>query len=361
MEKHMKKLSVSALALVAALVAAPLAAHADTTPGWYVGGGAGISFGIDGDIYSNTGKHQFTAQDHNVAFQGNGGYAYGNGFRLEGEYYHNQTNIVGMEGGYKGAGGHITNNALFANVLYDIQTGTRFTPYVGGGIGPDFINVKSVGSNGVGFLKGDTLDMGYQGIAGVAMPLDPNWTVTADYRYIASFDPKVDHTGTGQGRMDNATNNVMVGLRYTFAEPQPVAAAPMMPMRSTAAPMVAPRAGARPMVAGSPQNYMVFFDFNKSMLTPEAKRIIASAATEYKRDGYAEISVTGHTDTVGSDSYNKKLSERRAMAVEAELKKLGVGVGHIKEEGVGKEGLMVPTANGVREAQNRRAEIVLSK
>jgi OOP family OmpA-OmpF porin len=137
--------------------------------------------------------------------------------------------------------------------------------------------------------------------------------------------------------------------------------APMMPMHSSAAPMVAPRPGMRPAVAGTPQNFMVFFDFNKSTLTPEAKRIIASAAAEYKRDGYAEISVTGHTDTVGSDSYNKKLSDRRAMAVEAELKRLGVGVSHIKEMGVGKEGLMVPTADGVREAQNRRAEIVLSK
>ncbi len=359
----MKKLSVSALALVAALAAAPVPAHADTTPGWYAGGSVGLTFGINGDQYGKTGKHQFTAQDHNLDFLANGGYAWANGFRLEGEYFHNQTNIVGMEGGYPGAGGHISNNVLFGNVLYDIQTGTRFTPYVGAGIGPDFMNVKSVGANGVGFLKGDTLDAAYQGIVGVSVPLDQNWAVTADYRYIASFDPKVDSTRGGQGRMDNASNNVLVGVRYSFDTPMAPVATPTTyaPMHSSAAPVVAPRAGMRPAVAGTAQNFMVFFDFNKSTLTPEAKRIIASAAAEYKRDGYAEITVTGHTDTVGSDSYNKKLSDRRAMAVEAELKKLGVGTSHIKESGVGKEGLMVPTADGVREAQNRRAEIVLSK
>jgi outer membrane protein OmpA-like peptidoglycan-associated protein len=165
--------------------------------------------------------------------------------------------------------------------------------------------------------------------------------------------------------MDNASHNVILGVRYSFDTPQePVPSAPppvMAPMHTTTAPVVAPRTAAKPVVAPVGQNYTVFFDFNKSTLTPEAKRIIASAVQSYKDGGFAVISVTGHTDTVGSDSYNKKLSDRRAMAVEAEIKRLGVDGSSIKEAGVGKEGLLVPTANGVREAQNRRAEIVLTK
>lgn len=357
----MKKLSISALALVVALVAAPLAAHADTIPGWYVGGGAGGTFGQDPIIHGNKGEHSARDEDINVAAQANVGYAWANGFRTEAEYFHNQINKNNIDQ-LSGAGGHITNNDAFGNVLYDFQNLGRITPYVGAGLGADFVNVKNVGADGVGYLRGDTLVLAYQGIAGVAAQLDPNWAVTADYRYVASFDPKVDHTTGGQGRIENASHNLIVGVRYSFGQPAlPPAAAPSAPVHNAAAPVVAPHAGARPAVAVAPQNFIVFFDFNKSVLTPEAKRIIASAAAEYKKDGYAEISITGHTDTVGSDSYNKKLSERRALAVEGELKKLGVATNHIKETGVGKEGLMVPTADGVREAQNRRAEIVLSK
>jgi outer membrane protein OmpA-like peptidoglycan-associated protein len=357
----MKKLSISALALIAALVAAPMAAHAGTTPGWYVGAGAGGTFGIDPISHSAAGKYSARDEDVNLAVFGDVGYALGNGVRVEGEYFHNQINVNNIDG-RRGVGGHVTNHTAFGNVLYDFAPEGRFTPYVGAGLGADFVNVKSIGATGVGYLKGDTLVLGYQGIAGVSANLDPNWTVTADYRYIGSFDPKVDSTAGGQGRIENASNNVMVGLRYNFATPAAAPTpAPVAPLHSSAAPVVAPHAGARPAVAAAPQNFMVFFDFNKSTLTPEAKRIIASAAAEYKRDGYAKISITGHTDTVGSDSYNKKLSDRRALAVEAELTKLGVETGHISEAGVGKEGLMVPTANGVREAQNRRAEIVLSK
>ena len=69
--------------------------------------------------------------------------------------------------------------------------------------------------------------------------------------------------------------------------------------------------------------------------------------------------MTGHTDTVGSAAYNQKLSEARASAVKARLIADGVAATEISMIGVGKTGLLVPTADGVREAQNRRAEIEL--
>jgi len=355
----MKKITVSTLALIAALIAMPVAAHADSTPGWYVGGGLGGTFGQDPIIHQPNGReHSVRDEDVNLDVLANGGYAWGNGLRLEGEYFHNQIN-VNHEDQFKGVGGHVTNNDVFANVLYDFKSSSRYTPYVGAGVGPDFVNVKSVGSTPTGYLKGDTLVGAYQGIAGISTQLDHNWSVTADYRYIASMDPKVDSTAGGQGRMENASHNVIIGVRYAFDNPAPMPAAE--PMHTAMPPVVAPHAVAKPMVAPVPQNFTVFFDFNKSTLTPEAKRIIASAAQEFQKGHFVSISVTGHTDTVGTAAYNQKLSDKRAMAVKEELQKLGVSNDSIKEAGVGKNGLMVPTADGVREAQNRRAEIVLSK
>ncbi|MGB9152982.1 MAG: OmpA family protein [Alphaproteobacteria bacterium] len=349
----MKKLAVSTLALAAALVAVPVVAHADETPGWYVGAGVGATMGQDPIIHGVTGEHSARDEDFNLDVLASGGYAWDNGWRLEGEYFHNQINI-NNEDSRANPAGHVLNNDLFANVLYDFKSSSRYTPYLGFGAGPDWVDVSNLGANGLGHLKGDTLVGAYQGIAGVSTQLDDNWAVTADYRYIASFDPKVGDTAGGQGRTDNASHNIIVGVRYSFPEAVP-------PMRNAMAPAVAPRPGARPAVAATSQDFMVFFDFNKSTLTPEAKRIIASAAQEFQRDGLAKIAITGHTDTVGSAGYNEKLSDRRAMAVEDELKKLGVNVQNIKATGVGKDGLLVPTADGVREAQNRRAEIVLSK
>lgn len=356
----MKKLSVSLLALAAAIVAAP-AAHAGTTPGWYVGGGFGGAFGQDPIMHSVAGQHSARDEDVNLDLLANGGYAFGNGLRLEGEYFHNQINVNNVDG-LAGAGGHVSNNAMFVNALYDIDTqklfnvnSGMFTPYVGAGVGPDWVNVSHVGASGVGYLGGETLVGAYQGIAGVSAQITPKWAVSADYRYISSFDPKVDSTAGGQGRMDNASHNVIVGLRYSFG------GEPAAPVETAMAPEVAPMAPAAPVVAPVPQDFMVFFDFNKSVLTPEAKRIIAAAAKEFKKGHYVTIQVTGHTDTVGTVAYNQKLSVRRADAVKAYLETLGVSGKYVRAAGVGKNGLMVPTANGVREAQNRRAEIVLSK
>ena len=109
----------------------------------------------------------------------------------------------------------------------------------------------------------------------------------------------------------------------------------------------------------SPGTYEVFFAFNKTTLTSSAKQIIAQAAQDYKSTGSATISLTGHTDTVGTPSYNEPLSERRAKAVQAELVRDGVAPSAVTTVGDGQNNLLVPTADGVREPRNRRVEIVV--
>jgi len=106
------------------------------------------------------------------------------------------------------------------------------------------------------------------------------------------------------------------------------------------------------------RSFQVFFDFNKSDITAAAAKVIKAAADTAKSGQLVHIAVTGHTDTVGSAAYNQGLSERRAAAVKKQLVADGLSAGEIITLGVGKAGLLVPTADGVREAQNRRAEIV---
>jgi outer membrane protein OmpA-like peptidoglycan-associated protein len=103
---------------------------------------------------------------------------------------------------------------------------------------------------------------------------------------------------------------------------------------------------------------LVFFDFNKSDLTPQAKDIVDTAAKNAAANKVTQLTVTGHTDTVGSDAYNMRLSRRRAESVAAQLEKDGVASSEISIVAKGKRDLLVPTADGVREPQNRRVQIV---
>jgi hypothetical protein len=107
-----------------------------------------------------------------------------------------------------------------------------------------------------------------------------------------------------------------------------------------------------------PHSYLVFFDFNKSNLTAAAIKIVDQAAAEAAAGKAAQLTVTGHTDTVGSDAYNMRLSRRRAESVAAQLEKDGIPSGEIEIVAKGKRDLLVPTADGVKEPQNRRVSIV---
>ena len=71
-----------------------------------------------------------------------------------------------------------------------------------------------------------------------------------------------------------------------------------------------------------------------------------------------QLTVIGHTDTVGSDAYNIRLSRRRAESVAARLERDGIPSSDIQIVAKGKRDLLVPTADGVREPQNRRVQIV---
>jgi iron complex outermembrane receptor protein len=108
----------------------------------------------------------------------------------------------------------------------------------------------------------------------------------------------------------------------------------------------------------APKSYLVFFDFNKSDLTPQATEIVDTAAKNAAAGKVAQLTVTGHTDTVGSDAYNMRLSRRRAESVAAELEKDGIASSEIEIVAKGKRDLLVPTKDGVREPQNRRVQIV---
>ena len=103
--------------------------------------------------------------------------------------------------------------------------------------------------------------------------------------------------------------------------------------------------------------YIVFFDFDQSDLNAGANSILDAAAAESKKRDLKAINLIGHTDASGSNSYNDKLSMRRANAAREALIQRGVDPSIIVTNHRGENELLVETADGVREPANRRTEI----
>ena len=120
------------------------------------------------------------------------------------------------------------------------------------------------------------------------------------------------------------------------------------------APVPAPQAAPAPA-----RTYLVFFDWDRADLTDRARQIIGDAAQNSRRVQSTRIEVSGHADRSGTPAYNQRLSQRRADAVAAELVRQGVNRSEIGIQAFGESRPLVPTADGVREPQNRRVEIVL--
>jgi outer membrane protein OmpA-like peptidoglycan-associated protein len=173
---------------------------------------------------------------------------------------------------------------------------------------------------------------------GMAYEFDNGWRLGADFHHISNAG--IDKKNPG---VEIAAVTLNIPL---FGKPEPAAETPPAPPPE---PAPAPAA---------PANYMVFFNFNRSDLTPDAQAIVKTAAANAVKSKPTRLTVTGHTDTVGSDAYNMRLSMRRAQAVQKELVRDGVPADEIAIFGKGKQDLLVPTADGVREPQNRRVQIV---
>jgi outer membrane protein OmpA-like peptidoglycan-associated protein len=121
---------------------------------------------------------------------------------------------------------------------------------------------------------------------------------------------------------------------------------------SNAAPVPAPAA-----MKEQSRAYLTFFDFDKSVLTPEALEVINGMLAENKADGRRAFQLVGHADRSGSDAYNNALSKKRTESVMQELMNSGVAADSIEMEWKGESVPLVPTADGIKEPQNRRVEI----
>jgi outer membrane protein OmpA-like peptidoglycan-associated protein len=104
----------------------------------------------------------------------------------------------------------------------------------------------------------------------------------------------------------------------------------------------------------------VLFDFNQASLKPGAREKLAKVSGILLAYPTLHMNVEGHTDSIGSDDYNLKLSQRRADAVRDYLTSNGINAANIQATGLGKDGPVASNDTAAGRQQNRRVEMVVS-
>jgi OOP family OmpA-OmpF porin len=195
--------------------------------------------------------------------------------------------------------------------------------------------------------------------------------------YVISPNSEVVKSGsglcwrTGFWAPANAIKGCDDDLLPKTAAPAPAAAprSPMAPPPAAGAPGAAPArpapAPARPAAAApaAPTSEKVtfaadaFFDFDKSVLKPEGKAKLDDLTGKLKDITLEVIIAVGHTDSVGSDAYNQKLSVKRSEAVKAYLVSKGIEANRVYTEGKGEKQPTADNKTSEGRAKNRRVEI----
>jgi OmpA-OmpF porin, OOP family len=311
---------------------------------WYFGGEGGWTM-LDNEsgTFGGLGFKQNFNDGFNVGARV--GYEWGP-LRLEEEFNFRQNGIssVNIGGAFFKTNGNRNTYAFMSNLIYDFTLGWPFSPHIGGGIGAVQLH-DAWGIPGIGTIAGSSQwQFGYQGIAGVRYNINPALAFDVDYRFLGTTSPTFGTKIAGVSYTSGYTSHsVLASLSLRFGAPPPPVAAPMAP---PAPPPIARKV------------FLVFFDWDRDTITPEGMQIIQQAAAAFRGGAPVTIQVTGYADRSGSAGYNQRLSERRANNVANALTRMGVPRQQMAVSGRGENDNRVPTADGVREPQNRRVEIV---
>ncbi|PVX29003.1 OmpA family protein [Sphingomonas pokkalii] len=371
----MRKLAVT-LALATTALSTPAFARDDA---WYVGveGGAMLVEDIHFDVGAS--KDAVTQNNNHAGWDvgGNIGYDFGP-FRAEAEVSYRRVSgdslrsTVGLPirnsagaaavypaGSYQNTGSKTSALSFMVNGLLDFGDDNGLQGFVGGGAGVSRVkNNLFVNGTADTVADSDTV-FAWQALAGVRAPISKKVDVSLKYRFFNAPDVKLVDIGGNQWKGRFRSHSLLVGLTYNFGAPEPVAEpAPPPPPPPVAEPAPPPPPPPAPEAkVCTPGPYIVFFDWNKADVTPEAASILDNAISNYADCSNTQVVLAGHADRSGSASYNVGLSQRRADSVKAYMTGKGIPSGVITTEAFGESRPRVETADGVRELQNRRVEI----
>jgi outer membrane protein OmpA-like peptidoglycan-associated protein len=365
----MRKLVFASLASVIALAATPAAARDGE---WYAGIEAGglmtDDLEVDGDFrYFDVHGETDTGIDGDVVIGRDLGM-----FRVEAEAGYKSHGIDELDPDlwdewdiWEGwgddppvepaNGGDIDVLSGMVNAMLDIGGDHSFGLTAGGGVGIARTSVK-IDEGWPGWIDSSKTNFAWQLVGGVRFPVGRTIDVGLKYRYFNADIDDEDMFDHGYGA-DIKTHSLLASVLFNFGgspEPGPRRIPPPPPSRARPAPPPPPP----PVFSCERGPYIVFFDWDKADITPEAASILNSAAAAYGNCRSVPVMLAGYTDRSGTEVYNMALAARRNASVRTYLTSRGVPDGAISSEAFGEANPRVPTADGVRELQNRRVEVI---
>ena len=364
----MRKFAIG-LALASTALASPALARDDQ---WYVGVDGGVmiveDLTLDIGTLDNAGSID---TDTGYDFGGLVGYDFG-GFRLESEVSYREADTANFSsatpqitggagtgltrGGSYNVGGDVNALSFMVNGLLDFGDDDGLQGFVGGGVGVARIDLQTV-LGAPSFLDDSDTGFAWQALAGVRAPLSDSWDVGLKYRFFnAKGVDLVDRLGRDVSTRFRS-HSIMGSLIYNFGGVEEVIEVAAPPPPVYVAPPPPPPPPPPPVVTCNSGPYIVFFDWDKSNLRPDAAGVLDNAVAQYANCGNAKVMLAGHADKSGTATYNVGLSQRRNATVRAYLESQGVSGGAISTEAFGESAPLVQTADGVREVQNRRVEV----
>ena len=233
------KTRISGAVLGAVLLAGGSAQAADiyapepapaATPGWYFSGFGGANWvdSTDFDITAPVAANVVNAYDTGFVAGGAIGYDWGAisgpfGMRLEGEISYRGNDVASHNVGGGGANalgaalGETNVIAGMANMLFDLNTGSPFELYAGGGVGVANVDFDGHGIDGVGVvMNDDDTVFAWQLIAGVGFEIMPNMVLDVQYRYFRADDVSLTAVSGVSSTTDSESTAVGAGSRWSF-------------------------------------------------------------------------------------------------------------------------------------------------
>lgn len=295
---------------------------------------------------------------------------------VEGAYRWNEVETLGG----LGADGDISATTVMANVLLDIPvTNRRVEPFIGIGAGAALMDYSGVRQNSFGIQDDSDTVFAMQATTGLNYIIDEQISLTVAYAYLHAPDVSLRATNGTAIDTDYTSHSVTLGLRYTFAEPEPEVVTPLPRLNLDAVERVSALRTAGPddpnstasaagIAAASteqasvvPVTFTVFFGFDIARLSEENRQALDRAIAAANLGADVRLKIVGHTDRAGSEAYNQRLSLRRAEAVRDYLVANGWPAEAIEVAGRGESAPAVATPDGVPEQANRRAEVNVTR
>lgn len=351
-----------ALSLLAlAVIASPFAMADDA--GWYVGANAGqsrakiddarITSGLLGSGFATT---SISDDDRSTGYKVFGGYQINKNFALEGGYF--DLGKFGFNANTVPAGtlnGNIKLRGLNLDAVGILPITEKFSAF--GRAGVNYAQAKDSfsGTGAVGVLNPNPSTRG------------ANYKLGLGVQY-AFTDALAMRAEVERYRINDAVGNkgdvdlISVGLVYHFGGKTP-STAPRAPVPEIIAaapePVVVPPPPPAPVPVSEKVTFAAeaLFDFDKSSVKPEGKAALDDLLNKLQGMNTEVMITVGHTDSIGNDAYNQKLSVRRAEAVKAYLVSKGIDAARVYTEGKGKTQPIADNKTAEGRAKNRRVTV----